>query len=92
MRVPLSWLREFVDVPTTGDPLEDAAHVHAALVRVGLEEEDVHGVSLTGPIVVGEVLPSSSKEAAVGTAKRRSAGARCGHRANAARKRRKPEG
>jgi len=56
MRVPLSWLREFVDVPTTGDPLEDAAHVHAALVRVGLEEEDVHGVSLTGPIVVGEVL------------------------------------
>ncbi|QOD92830.1 phenylalanine--tRNA ligase subunit beta [Chryseoglobus sp. 28M-23] len=56
MRVPLSWLREFVEVPASGDPLEDAAHVHAALVRVGLEEEDVHGVPLTGPIVVGEVL------------------------------------
>lgn len=56
MRVPLSWLREFVEVPASGDPMEDAAHVHAALVRVGLEEEDVHGVPLTGPIVVGEVL------------------------------------
>lgn len=56
MRVPLSWLREFVEVPASGDPLEDAAHVHAALVRVGLEEEEVHGVPLTGPIVVGEVL------------------------------------
>ncbi|MBU1249541.1 MAG: phenylalanine--tRNA ligase subunit beta [Actinobacteria bacterium] len=56
MRVPLSWLREFVEVPASGDPLQDAAHVHAALVRVGLEEEDVHGVPLTGPIVVGEVL------------------------------------
>jgi phenylalanyl-tRNA synthetase beta chain len=56
MRVPLSWLREFVEVPASGDPLEDAAHVHAALVKVGLEEEDVHGVPLTGPIVVGEVL------------------------------------
>ena len=54
MRVPLSWLREFVEVPASGDPMEDAAHVHAALVRVGLEEEDVHGVPLTGPIVVGE--------------------------------------
>ena len=56
MRVPLSWLREFVEVPASGDPLEDAAHVHAALVRIGLEEEEVHGVTLTGPIVVGEVL------------------------------------
>jgi phenylalanyl-tRNA synthetase beta chain len=56
MRVPLSWLREFVDVPVSGDAHEDAEHVHAALVRVGLEEEGVHGVPLTGPIVVGEVL------------------------------------
>ena len=31
-------------------------HVHAALVRVGLEEEDVHTFDLTGPIVVGQVL------------------------------------
>ena len=52
MRVPLSWLREYVDVPADAAP-ED---VLAALVRVGFEEEDVHGFELSGPIVVGEVL------------------------------------
>lgn len=52
MRVPLSWLREFVDVPEGATP-ED---VHAALVKVGLEEEDIHRFELSGPIVVGEVL------------------------------------
>lgn len=56
MRIPLSWLREWVDVPATGDATADADHVHAALVKVGLEEEGVHGGALTGPIVVGEVL------------------------------------
>ncbi|WP_375384970.1 phenylalanine--tRNA ligase subunit beta [uncultured Microbacterium sp.] len=52
MRVPLSWLREYVDVPTDAAP-ED---VLADLVRVGFEEEDVHRFDLRGPIVVGEVL------------------------------------
>jgi phenylalanyl-tRNA synthetase beta chain len=52
MRVPLSWLREYVDVPADASP-ED---VLAALVRVGFEEEDVHRFELHGPIVVGEVL------------------------------------
>lgn len=52
MRVPLSWLREYVDVPTDASP-ED---VLAALVRVGFEEEDVHRFEVTGPVVVGEVL------------------------------------
>ncbi|MET0734060.1 MAG: phenylalanine--tRNA ligase subunit beta [Microbacterium sp.] len=52
MRVPLSWLREFVDVPKDASP-ED---VLAALVRVGFEEEDIHRFDLQGPIVVGEVL------------------------------------
>ena len=52
MRVPLSWLREYVDVPTDAAP-ED---VLEALVRVGFEEEDVHRFELQGPIVVGEVL------------------------------------
>ncbi|WP_251449314.1 phenylalanine--tRNA ligase subunit beta [Microbacterium sp. Marseille-Q6648] len=52
MRVPLSWLREFVDVPEGATP-ED---VLAALVSVGFEEEDVHHFDLTGPIVVGEVV------------------------------------
>ena len=52
MRVPMSWLGEWVDLP------EDVTleHLHAALVKVGLEEEDVHGTPLTGPIVVGQVL------------------------------------
>ncbi len=52
MRVPLSWLREFVDVPAGATPEE----VLEALVRVGFEEEDVFRFELQGPIVVGEVL------------------------------------
>ncbi|MEZ3159770.1 phenylalanine--tRNA ligase subunit beta [Microbacterium sp. BWT-B31] len=52
MRVPLSWLREYVDLPADAAP-ED---VLAALVSVGFEEEDVHRFELAGPIVVGEVL------------------------------------
>ncbi|MBN9214084.1 MAG: phenylalanine--tRNA ligase subunit beta [Microbacterium sp. SCN 70-200] len=52
MRVPLSWLREYVDVPADATP-ED---VLASLVSVGFEEEDVHGFGLTGPIVVGQVV------------------------------------
>ena len=54
MRIPLSWLREFAPVP------EDASaeDVLATLVKVGLEEEDVHRPTdeISGPIVVGQVL------------------------------------
>lgn len=52
MRIPLSWLAEYVDV-APGSTVED---VHSALVKVGLEEEGSHGFDLTGPIVVGQVL------------------------------------
>ncbi|MDF2993749.1 MAG: pheT [Microbacterium sp.] len=52
MRVPLSWLREYVDVPADAT----ADDVLAALVSVGFEEEDVHRLELSGPIVVGEVV------------------------------------
>jgi phenylalanyl-tRNA synthetase beta chain len=52
MRVPLSWLAEFVDVP--GDATPES--VMAELVKVGLEEEGSHGFGVTGPLVVGEVL------------------------------------
>ncbi|MGZ0711155.1 phenylalanine--tRNA ligase subunit beta (plasmid) [Coraliomargarita sp. W4R53] len=52
MRVPLSWLREFVDL----SPGTSAEDVLAALVSVGFEEEDVFRFELQGPIVVGEVL------------------------------------
>jgi phenylalanyl-tRNA synthetase beta chain len=52
MRVPISWLREFVDVPE-GATADD---ILAALVAVGFEEEDVHRFEVTGPVVVGQVL------------------------------------
>ncbi|MFN8076372.1 MAG: phenylalanine--tRNA ligase subunit beta [Kineosporiaceae bacterium] len=52
MRAPLSWLGEYVALPdgVTGE------QVAAALVRVGLEEEAIHGSAVTGPLVVGRVL------------------------------------
>lgn len=54
MRVPLSWLREYAAVPADAT----AEDVMAELVKVGLEEEDVHRPTdeLTGPIVVGRVI------------------------------------
>jgi phenylalanyl-tRNA synthetase beta chain len=52
MRVPLSWLGEWVDLPDEVS-LES---VHEALVKVGFEEEDVHTFDVTGPVVVGQVL------------------------------------
>ncbi|HET9658579.1 MAG TPA: phenylalanine--tRNA ligase subunit beta, partial [Kineosporiaceae bacterium] len=52
MRVPLPWLREYVAVPANATG-EDVA---ADLVRVGLEEEAIHGGEVTGPLVVGRVL------------------------------------
>jgi phenylalanyl-tRNA synthetase beta chain len=52
MRVPVSWLREFVDVPAAAT----ADDILAALVAVGFEEEDVHTFGVTGPVVVGQVL------------------------------------
>ncbi|SDZ44594.1 phenylalanine--tRNA ligase subunit beta [Herbiconiux ginsengi] len=52
MRVPISWLAEYVDLPADAN----VADIHAALVKVGLEEEGSHDFDLTGPIVVGQVL------------------------------------
>ncbi|WP_194422044.1 phenylalanine--tRNA ligase subunit beta [Microbacterium abyssi] len=52
MRVPISWLREYVDVAADAT----AEDVFAALVSVGFEEEELHGFALSGPVVVGEVL------------------------------------
>nr|WSX73601.1 phenylalanine--tRNA ligase subunit beta [Streptomyces sp. NBC_00899]WSX80336.1 phenylalanine--tRNA ligase subunit beta [Streptomyces sp. NBC_00899] len=54
MRVPLSWLREYVDLPAgvTG------RDVQAKLISAGLEVETVEqlGAGLKGPLVVGRVL------------------------------------
>ncbi|SFR97274.1 phenylalanyl-tRNA synthetase beta subunit [Agrococcus baldri] len=52
MRIPLSWLAEHVELPKE----HPAEWLHAQLVRVGFEEEAVHGGELRGPIVVGRVL------------------------------------
>ncbi|GEL94204.1 phenylalanine--tRNA ligase subunit beta [Cellulomonas composti] len=51
-RVPLSWLGEHVELPA-GLTAEQLA---ADLVRVGLEEEAIHGAAVTGPLVVGRVV------------------------------------
>lgn len=58
MRVPLSWLGEFVDL----EPGTTPEQVHAALVKVGFEEEDLHGFDVTGPLVVGKVLEFTPEE------------------------------
>ncbi|MEY4558268.1 MAG: hypothetical protein RL024_426, partial [Actinomycetota bacterium] len=52
MRVPLSWLAEYVELPRNSTPDD----VMAQLVKVGLEEEGSHGGDIRGPIVVGKVL------------------------------------
>jgi phenylalanyl-tRNA synthetase beta chain len=53
MRVPLSWLREYADLP----PGITAREVAAALVQAGLEVETVEdtGTDLIGPLLVGRV-------------------------------------
>ncbi|MCM2390418.1 phenylalanine--tRNA ligase subunit beta [Streptomyces albipurpureus] len=53
MRVPLSWLREYVDLPATATGRD----VQSKLVAAGLEVESVEqlGAGLTGPLVVGQV-------------------------------------
>jgi phenylalanyl-tRNA synthetase beta chain len=52
MRVPLSWLREYVELPdgVTG------RQVGEKLIRAGLEVESVVESDLTGPLVIGKVL------------------------------------
>lgn len=52
MHAPVSWLRELADVPAQARGVDIAA----ALVRVGLEEEGLHGGDISGPLVVGRVL------------------------------------
>ena len=58
MRVPLSWLGEFVSLPSDATPEQ----VHADLVRVGFEEESIRRFDVTGPVVVGEVLSREPEE------------------------------
>ncbi|HEX6576934.1 MAG TPA: phenylalanine--tRNA ligase subunit beta, partial [Jiangellaceae bacterium] len=54
MRVPVSWLREHVEL----SPDETARDIAARLVRAGLEVETIHqaGADVSGPLLVGRVL------------------------------------
>jgi phenylalanyl-tRNA synthetase beta chain len=54
MRAPLSWIREFVDIPAT----ISADQISDALIRVGFEVEEIiiQGGELTGPLKFGKVL------------------------------------
>lgn len=54
MRIPLSWLREYVDVPAD----ESAERIGERLVAVGLELEEIVtvGGEVSGPLVVARVL------------------------------------
>ena len=54
MRAPLSWIKDFVDLPSS----LTADDISKGLVRVGFEVEDViyQGADVKGPLVFGEVL------------------------------------
>jgi len=60
--VPPSWLSDHVDVPEG----TDAEALAAALVKVGLEEEEIHPARVTGPLVVGRVLTRVEETASNG--------------------------
>ncbi|MDR9443713.1 MAG: phenylalanine--tRNA ligase subunit beta [Microbacteriaceae bacterium] len=52
MRVPLSWLSEFTELPKDSKPEQ----LMAELVKIGLEEEEEHYFEINGPVVVGKVI------------------------------------
>jgi phenylalanyl-tRNA synthetase beta chain len=53
VHIPLSWLRDYVDIPADQTPDQIGDH----LVAAGLEVEAIHmiGAQVTGPLVVGRV-------------------------------------
>ena len=59
MRVPLSWLREYVDL----GPSESGRDVAARLVQAGLEVETVDraGGDVSGPLVLGRIVEFSDE-------------------------------
>jgi len=54
MRAPLSWIKEFVEIPAS----VTAEQISDALIRVGFEVEEIieQGADLTGPLKFGKVL------------------------------------
>lgn len=57
-RIPIDWLATHVEVPAD----LTAEQLAADLVKVGLEEEEIHAPEVTGPIVVGKVLSLVKEE------------------------------
>lgn len=55
--VTKSWLADHVEIPSDAT-IEDLA---AALVKVGIEEEELFPAAVTGPLVAGKVLTIESK-------------------------------
>lgn len=54
MRAPVSWLREYVDLPADLDVAELADRLTALGLK--LESLEMAGADVTGPLVIGEVL------------------------------------
>ncbi len=54
MRAPLSWIKEFVEIPAT----ITVEQISDALIRVGFEVEEIieQGADLTGPLKFGKVI------------------------------------
>ena len=54
MRAPLSWIKEFVDIPSS----VTAEQISDGLIRVGFEVEEIihQGADLTGPLKFAKVL------------------------------------
>ena len=54
MRAPLSWIKEFVDIPDT----VTAEQISDSLIRVGFEVEEIikQGADLTGPLKFAKVI------------------------------------
>jgi phenylalanyl-tRNA synthetase beta chain len=51
-RVPMAWLADHVELPAD----LTVEQLATDLVRVGIEDEAIHGAAVTGPLVVGRVL------------------------------------
>ena len=60
MRVPVSWLRDYVDLPATLDVKELADRLTSLGLK--LEALKVVGTDVSGPLVVGRVLEFESEE------------------------------
>ncbi|MDP9805588.1 phenylalanyl-tRNA synthetase beta chain [Trueperella bonasi] len=57
-RIPIDWLADHVAVPAD----LTAEQLAADLVKVGLEEEEIHRSGVSGPIVVGKILSTVKEE------------------------------